>query len=91
MEAHGEGIVIGGTMRASFGIAAGEQQAKIRGLMGMAGKLPSISVRDFGEQDAAQFEAALRCSVEFSGLQRIAHWRWFFACRQNNYDSFLDV
>jgi hypothetical protein len=77
-------------MRASFGIAAGQQQAKIRGLMGMAGKLPSTSVRDFGEQDAAQFEAALRCSVESSGLQRIAHWRWF-ACRQNNYDSFLDA
>ena len=68
MEAHGEGIVVGGEMRASFGIAASQQQAEIRGFVSMTGKLPPTSVRDFGEQDAAQFEAALCRSVEFSGL-----------------------
>ena len=68
MEAHGEWIVIDGAMGAFFGITAGEQQAEIRGLVSVARKFSAACVSNFGEQDAAQFEAALCCSVEFSGL-----------------------
>jgi hypothetical protein len=65
MEAHGEWIVIGGAMDAFFGIAAGEQQAEIRGLMSVARKFASGCLSDFGEQNAAP---ALCRAVEFSGL-----------------------
>jgi hypothetical protein len=68
MEAHGEWIVIGGAMGALFGIAAGQQQAEIRGLVSVPRKFASGCVSDFAEQNAAQFEAPLCGTVECSGL-----------------------
>src|SRR5882724_4301198 len=73
MEAHGEGIVVGGAMRALFGIAAREQQAEIGGLVSVARRLAAAGVDDFRQHQPAHFHAPLSCSVELSSLQRIAH------------------
>jgi hypothetical protein len=73
MEPHRERIVFDCAMGTPFGIAAGQQQSEIRGLMRVAGKLASGQVGNFGEHNTTQFEAPLRCAVELSGLQRIRH------------------
>src|SRR5882724_10464916 len=73
MKSHSERIILSSPLRAFFGVAAGEQQTEIGRLMRVARKFSAAGMRDFGYDDTAQLEPALRLRVELSGLERITH------------------
>src|SRR5579859_2724411 len=73
MKAHGERLVFGGAVCATFGITAAEQQAEIGRLMSMPRQLAAAMVNHFGQNDARGLHPAARLTIELSSLERVAH------------------